>query len=580
MRWASVEDPIRLKAMSDVMNKALDQVQETDDIVVWIMSDLEWKADSILALIKAVEGTDKIAAPLALMCKEGPFYDTWAYRKDGERFQTRYPFHGAWDRCCSVGRQVIEDSIDSAGTCLVMPARAARDCRASNLEAVSFCENAHAEGFGIVIRFDSEVVHAPLPRKRLLWISDAICTSGFARVAHAMFPLLAEAGYDLDLIAINYFGEPHNFPYRIYPANVQGEDISGDLRVKYLVYGAQMEGRPYDLIIKLDDPWNIKGLTNSLKQLEEGFEIPSPPVLAWITVDGKNVNGSELDSLEQIACSSEFGASEIVRHRYESTNAMVSPNVSVVPFGVDTSIFKPLDKDESRSLVSSAEIPLDAFIVGTVSTNQLRKRLDLVLDYFAAWINQYSVNNAYLYLCLGPEFNSGCDIQSLVKYYGLQSRVILNTSLLNDQALAHVYSSFDVYLSLSQGEGFGLTALEAMACGVPCVVSDWAAYSSWVPEEVAYKISCLSTAMSGPLNTKSYVIGGVADRDETVGALQKLYMYPDLREKMGKAGVKFASKMTWRETGRRLLEEIDQVIKRSAPTPSSMMSQAETEGIR
>lgn len=553
MRWASVEDPVRLKVMSDVMNKALDQVQESDDIVVWIMSDLKWDPADLLEMIQTTEhdetGTQDIYAPRVLL-ENGQFYDTWAFRsKGGVRFSPQAPYMEFLRYSDGIGLY----EIDSAGTCLVMEASVARDCRAEKDEAVSFCTNAKAQGHRIWLDLERRFYHAPLPRKRLLWISDAVCTSGFARVAHAMFPILAEAGYDLDVVALNYWGEPHNFPYRIYPAAVQGEDISGNLRVKYLVYGAQMEGRPYDLIIKLDDPWNIKGLVDSLKSLETDHNIPSPPVLAWVTVDGKNVKGSELDRPEigSVIVSSEFGANQI--------GFLESASVEVVPFGVDPSIFKPLDKAESRTLVSSDQVPIDAFIVGVVSTNQLRKRLDLILDYFSSWITQYNVSNAYLYLCLGKENNSGCDIGSLVRYYGLQSRVILNTSLVNDQVLAHVYSSFDVYLSLSQGEGFGLTALEAMACGVPCVVSDWAAYSSWVPDNAAYKILCTSTAMSSPLNSRAYIVGGVADREETIGALQKLYMYSELREKMSKAGIEFAGGMTWAMTGEKLLKAIEAV---------------------
>jgi len=33
----------------------------------------------------------------------------------------------------------------------------------------------------------------------------------------------------------------------------------------------------------------------------------------------------------------------------------------------------------------------------------------------------------------------------------------------------------DVYVSTTSGEGFGLTLAESMACGVPVVVTDWAA---------------------------------------------------------------------------------------------------------
>lgn len=580
MKWASVEDPIRLKTMSDVMNKSLDQVQDSDDIVVWIMSDLKWEPKTILSLIYLAMDQNRfgIIAPAVYSDKDKKyFYDTWAFRHtDGTRFEPTENLF--WDIGSGVSLSVARSDIEyikSAGTCLVMPSCVARECRATDNEAVSFCSDAKSKGYATGINRFLIVLHAPLPAKRLLWISDAVCISGFSRVAHAMFPLLVEAGYDLDIIALNYFGEPHNFPYTIYPASVQGEDLSGNLRAKYLIYQAHQDHRPFDLIVKLDDPWNIKGLTLALESLEREYKILTPKVLAWVTVDGKNANGKELNSdcISRLLCCSEFGSSELALQGYKDYYS-----IGIVTFGVDTSIFKPIDKVQARSLVSSQEIPSDAFIVGVVSTNQLRKRLDLVLAYFSAWTTQYNVSNAYLYLCLGPDHNSGFDINSLKDYYGLKNRIIWNPHKLTDQALALVYNSFDVYMSLSQGEGFGLCTLEAMACGVPCVLTDWAAYSSWVPESVAYKIPCTSTAVNSPLNVKSYVMGGVADQAETIGALQKLYLYPELREKMGKAGVEFAQGMTWKQTGDKLIKEIEQVISRVKRSP--MMARAEMEGIR
>jgi glycosyltransferase involved in cell wall biosynthesis len=41
--------------------------------------------------------------------------------------------------------------------------------------------------------------------------------------------------------------------------------------------------------------------------------------------------------------------------------------------------------------------------------------------------------------------------------------------------MAAIYSSFDVLLAASAGEGFGIPVIEAQACGVPVIVSDFSA---------------------------------------------------------------------------------------------------------
>jgi glycosyltransferase involved in cell wall biosynthesis len=43
-----------------------------------------------------------------------------------------------------------------------------------------------------------------------------------------------------------------------------------------------------------------------------------------------------------------------------------------------------------------------------------------------------------------------------------------------------IYSSFDVFLGTSMGEGFGIPTVEAQACGVPVIVSDFAASAELV----------------------------------------------------------------------------------------------------
>jgi glycosyltransferase involved in cell wall biosynthesis len=51
---------------------------------------------------------------------------------------------------------------------------------------------------------------------------------------------------------------------------------------------------------------------------------------------------------------------------------------------------------------------------------------------------------------------------------------------ISQEDLAGIYSSMDVLLATSYGEGFGVPTVEAQACGVPVIVSDFAASSELV----------------------------------------------------------------------------------------------------
>ncbi len=547
MRWGSVEDPVRMKTMSEVMNKALDQVKESDSVVVWIMSDLKWGPETIAEMIYAAweeEDNYHIFAPSVLL-SDGSFYDTWAFRwLSGERFSLSF-------RENRVRNAFYE--ISSAGTCLVSRAKVIDQCRATDQEAVSLCACAREKGFRIAICPKWVVTHAPQSPYSILWISDAVCISGFARVAHQIFPILSENGYDLEVIALNFWGTPHNFPYLIWPASVNGLDPSGVSRLQLLLWNNREK---YDAVVVLDDIWNIPRVRLAIEGVKEAavrekIDYIPPPVISWVTVDGKNTRKEDLDSTFPIMVT-EFGCSEC-------------DQAFPIPFGVDSSLFRPLNRQESRSQVVPKEIPSDAFIIGYVGTNQLRKNIKGVIEAFAAWIRSYNVENSYLYLCVGKQDDTGCDIESLIQFYELKGRVIMPiiNSPLSDEVLARIYNSFDIFLSLPFGEGFGLTALEAMSCGIPCVLSDWSGYSSWTAD-CAMKIECSNTILTAPLNDKAYVLGGVSDKEKVVEALSKLYQIKDLRDTLSRRGRELAESVTWEKVGLDLCSQIEKVIERVA----------------
>ncbi|MEW8971638.1 MAG: N-acetyl-alpha-D-glucosaminyl L-malate synthase BshA, partial [Mesobacillus sp.] len=63
----------------------------------------------------------------------------------------------------------------------------------------------------------------------------------------------------------------------------------------------------------------------------------------------------------------------------------------------------------------------------------------------------------------GPEMKTVC---SLASELGIRDRVLL---LGKQERVEELYSISDLMLLLSEKESFGLVALEAMACGVPCI---------------------------------------------------------------------------------------------------------------
>jgi glycosyltransferase involved in cell wall biosynthesis len=382
---------------------------------------------------------------------------------------------------------------------------------------------------------------------RVLWLGDANCSSGFARCTHAVCDELHEAGWDVNVLGVNHYGDSHDYPYPIYscyhPLD-KGRDTFGVSRLPHLTYNLKP-----DLVVLLTDPWNVPIYLEELDGLPDDFE--RPPVVAWLAVDAMNQNAEPLNALDHVVVWTKFAADELRAGGYEG-------QTSVVPLGVDLDVYHPRDRATSRDIVMPKGIPKHAFIAGVVGRNQPRKRLDLTLAYFAEW----GEKDAWLYLHVAPTGDHGFNLLSLIKYYGLGGRVILSQphvgrGIANDQ-MPWVYSALNVYWSTTQGEGWGLPTLEAMACGVPCAVPDFAGLGDWTGD-AALKVPCTGSAINAPLNAQAYTVGRVPDEKGMVWALNSLHKDGALREKYANRGLALAETLSWQRTGelfRAVVEEV------------------------
>lgn len=152
-----------------------------------------------------------------------------------------------------------------------------------------------------------------------------------------------------------------------------------------------------------------------------------------------------------------------------------------VPHGIDTTVYKPIDKKKAREIT---QMPQDKWLVGMVAANKgnpSRKCFAEALMAFKHIADKHEDAGLYLHTEAQGIFN-GVDLPRLIREIGIpgdrvylsdQERLLFNP--VGHETMAHVYSSLDVLLSPSAGEGFGIPVLEANACGVPAIVTDFSA---------------------------------------------------------------------------------------------------------
>jgi D-inositol-3-phosphate glycosyltransferase len=391
----------------------------------------------------------------------------------------------------------------------------------------------------------------------VLFVGDACVATGFARATHAICDWLHGAGWDVRVVGINYNGEPdHGYPYPIHPACLGG-DAFGAARIVPMC----LEHRP-DVLVIHNDPWNVADCLERIEAYNaeaerKGWDKVTTPVVAYMPVDGENVRHAHYlgERLALAVWYTDFAEREASQCGYMGASA-------VVGLGVDLGTYYPMDQAEARRQLDAAIGP-GKFIVANVNRNQVRKRMDLTLRYFAQWVHARGlVDQARLLLHCAPTGDSGYDLKQLAHHYNV--KIVLTNEKgkigvgVGEDMLRRIYAMSDVVLSTTQGEGFGLTTLEAMACMRACAVPDWSALGDW-PQDAVYLIPCTSTAATfNDIN----VIGGVADEAAAVAALDALYYDAGLRADYARRGLRMAERpqFRWQNVGRSFEAALRQVV--------------------
>lgn len=366
--------------------------------------------------------------------------------------------------------------------------------------------------------------------KNLMWIGDAGCGSGFGKATHHILPLFKD--FNVSALGVNYRGDPHSEPYPIYPAWIGG-DALGLRRLKELV----PKIRP-DLVVIQSNPWNVPLYMDMLRQAMAGQ--PLPRTVGIVAVEGKNCRGHQLNLLDRAIFWNEFS-------RREATNGGMRIPSGVVPLGVDLETFKPGDKAAAREKLGLGSVPKDAFIVCNVNRNQNRKRLDLSIMYFAEWVKQKGIRDAYLYLHVLPGSSSRCDCDQLAAYCGIQDRLILAEpkDIFLGAPIEYVvatYQAADVQITTTLGEGHGLTTMEGMACRTAQIAGDYAAIGEW-GKDAALLVDCPE---EGIMPDVQNMIGAAPDRQQMINAMDRMYRDVRLRETVAQAGFNRVSEPRFR----------------------------------
>jgi UDP-glucose:(heptosyl)LPS alpha-1,3-glucosyltransferase len=218
---------------------------------------------------------------------------------------------------------------------------------------------------------------------------------------------------------------------------------------------------------------------------------------------------------------------EVIRYYHADPDRVVA-----VPWGVDLDVFKP-DPVVGRAKRAEWGIPKGATVLLLMANEFHRKGLKPCLEALAL------LGRKDLHLTVAGRGDPQ-PYRSLIETLGVGPQV----HFLGSQEAAPCYQAADVFVMPSTYEGWGLVVPEALACGLPNVVSRFPASDELVTPGV-----------------NGEILEDATDAQELAAALERV-LAPGVRERMARSARPSVAHYAWPEVSRRILALGEQGVAR------------------
>ncbi|UQS84066.1 glycosyltransferase family 4 protein [Bombilactobacillus thymidiniphilus] len=141
----------------------------------------------------------------------------------------------------------------------------------------------------------------------------------------------------------------------------------------------------------------------------------------------------------------------------------INTPIEIIPTGIDFSTFQ--EKRDVLALRHKLHLSENNFVLLTLSRIANEKKIEVLIAQFPIILQKYP-NAVLVIVGGGPDM---ADLVSQVSELNLTDKVLFVGEVNHDE-VAPYYQMADLFVSASDTESQGLTFIEAMATGLPCVV--------------------------------------------------------------------------------------------------------------
>lgn len=420
---------------------------------------------------------------------------------------------------------------------------------------------------------------------KIACISDSPkVTTGFGNVARMILDGFHNAGlevYSFGTMDINYDFKKE-LPYPFQPTS--GFDEMGNREAAMFLVNIQP-----DVIFILFDPGSIMHYLSLVYAMMDSGNLRRCPIVAYMPIEGVPIPTATANLITKLhesggkAVVYSPGMVELINKQFPELD-----DIRWAYHGLDHADFKKI-REEVRTELRKSVGWSDYFICGSVGVNKRTKGFDYIIYTARVLRDLGKEDNIKFYLHTNPlkPTLQGQNLEDMARKYNVLDMLIFKPDVddsvggnvqgvgrytdwggfiksesqedsLRNLGYIDRLNLFDCYVDLSQVEGWGLPAHEAMKCGVPTIsIKDMS-----IREEIYKDGAILLDTMPFRMWTtwQTGVKLALVDPLDVANAILELKnAAPEIREFWSAAAIESASKYTWKPTQEKFIELVKEV---------------------
>lgn len=232
-----------------------------------------------------------------------------------------------------------------------------------------------------------------------------------------------------------------------------------------------------------------------------------------------------------------FAISENTRQDFIKHVDNIDKNkIKTVLLAASENFYRCEDKEKNIQIRKKYNIPQDKKYIFSLCTIEPRKNLIFAVKNFIEFLKRNNIDDLVFVLGGGHWKQFIKKLDKELDGLGIYKNKIIKAGYVDDQDLASLYSSAEMFVYPSIYEGFGLPPLEAMQCGCSIITSNLTS----IPEVVGD-----AALMIDPRND-----------EQLIKAYEKLYFNPELRTELSEKGLNRAKEFSWAKSVNIMVNEI------------------------